>query len=111
MSREFHRIVHAVDVSKKSESENVLIIPNGKRLRLARFSGGTEYSTKEVRIELVHRTGGGDTLIATGYTGCFQYDIDADFVGDGTASIVIKHVNQDSGDLHMSGWWEGTSDV
>ncbi len=107
MAREFKRQMFHKEVAKKSDDEDVYVIPDGKTLRLDRFSGGAEYSKKTVRVELIERDGS-DTVIAAGYVGAgFQYAIDQDFVGDGTKAIVIKHYNDDSGKLWMSGWWEG----
>lgn len=106
--------VFETEVSKKTGnsptvSEDVYVIPNGQTLRLAAFSGGHEYSTQEVRIELVHRVGGTDTAIAVGFGAAFQYRIDRDFAGNGADSIVMRFINGDSGGLRMAGWWDGTT--
>jgi hypothetical protein len=108
MAREYKREMHSLEVSKQTggtptEDGSTYVIPDTRTLRILRFSGGHEHSTKETRIELLW----GSAVIAVGYGGMFQVGIDSDFVGDGTTAITIKHVNGDPSNLHMSGWWEG----
>lgn len=106
-----HHLLH-VEVAKKqgntpTVSEDVWVIPAGTKLTVLRFSGGHEYSRSEVRLELCHRVGGQDETIAVGYAGAFQYTIDRGFTGNGSDSIVIRHVNGDAQPLNTASWWEG----
>lgn len=101
------RHMHNLDVPKSSTDESAYPIPEGKTLRIDRFSGGLEYSKKETRVELVKRDGGADTVLAIGYVGNFQYRIDADLTGGSATFLVVRLVNQDSSVLNMAGWWEG----
>ena len=107
---QFKKHTIAQSVAKKTGNSNTVVedeytIPNGKTLTLDRLTGGTEYSTKETRIELVDR-GGSDTIIAVGYGQSFDFYLGEDFIGDGTKKIVIRLVNGDtSGALHMFARW------
>jgi len=106
MSRTFKKEIVSGDIAKKSTDDTSFLVPSGALLRLNRFSGGWESSEKEMRIELLW----GTSIIAVGYANGsnFQMDIDEDFTGDGIKSIIMRRVNQDKGDMHMSAWWEGT---
>lgn len=106
--KSFEREIHSKEVAKKQggnprQDESSFVIPNGKTLRVRRFSGGHETSTKEVRTEL--RWDG--TVVACGYGSCFDYELDMDFLGDGSKELVIRHYNGESQPLHMSAWWVG----
>lgn len=88
--------------------EHVYLIPDGKNLALEVFQGGHEYSTKQIRIELwVRTTSGGDTLINCGYGQDFHKRVEQDFEGDGDRKIVVKMINGDPGQLHMTASWFG----
>ena len=108
MSRTFEREVHAKEVARKSnatptQDEVSFVVPDGRNLRLRRFSGGHESATQEVRVEL---RWDGD-IIAVGYGSCFCYDVEMDLAGDGSKALVIRHYNGESQPLHMAAWWEG----
>lgn len=113
MSSTVQSEVFHMEVPKKkgqpTERESSFLIPDGHTLRLTRFSGGHEYSNKEVRVELLLRSGGSDTIIAVGYGTSFSYLIDRDFLGDGSKEIVFRFVNGDSGALSMTAWWDGVT--
>lgn len=113
MSNTNQRQVHHQEVAKKTGnsptvSEHEWTIPDGETLKLVRFSGGSEYSAKETRVELVHRTGGDET-VAVGYGSTFEFFIDMDFVGNGSDKVVIRLVNGDASELNMAGWWQGVT--
>lgn len=113
MSNVNQRQLFQEDVAKKTgvsptTSEHEWVIPDGYTLRLTRFSGGIEYSTKETRVELIHRAGT-DTVIAVGYGSSFQLWVDMDFSGNGTDTIVVRFVNGEVSELNMAGWWEGVT--
>lgn len=102
------------DVSKQSGNaatvvEDSYVIPDGSRVRIDSFLGGHEYSTKEVRIELVLRNGS-DVIICVGYGGSFQFQIDREYIGDGTKAVVMRLYNKGNSDLHMTSVWDGWVD-
>lgn len=101
------RQLHSAEVVAESVSEDVYVVPDGKTLRVDRFSGGLQQSQMGARVELVKRSGGGDEVLAIGYVGNFQYQIGEDLVGDGELALVMRLVNKDSGTLSMAAWWEG----
>lgn len=115
MSREFITRIHSTEVAKSSGNtvsvnENVYVVPNGKFLRVTRFTAGHEYSTTECRIELVWRVNSVDSLISVLYAAgtTTQIDLSRDFTGNGSDSLVIRLINGDkAGALHMTGCWEG----
>lgn len=97
--------IHSKEVDKKDLSDELIYtIPDEQVLRVRTFSGGAEFSKKEVRTELLWRFEEVDQVIAVGYGSQFQFVVDRTFSGDG--AIVIRHVNGD-GALHMSAWWDG----
>jgi len=108
MARTPIRRMHSLEVAKKTgssptSSEDSYVVAVDATLRVVRFSGGIEHSTKEVRIELLW----GNDVVAVGYGLNFQLAIDADYIGDGATALTIRHTNGDNTALHMSAWWEG----
>ena len=83
------------------------VIPSGKSVAVEIFQGGHEYSSQEVRIELLERTAEEDVLINCGYGQNFTKKVGSDFVGDGDRKIVVRMTNGDTGDLHMTASWHG----
>lgn len=87
--------------------EDIYTIPNGQNLGIDYFFGGHEYSTKEIRIELVLRDGS-DTILAAGYGSYFNLRVKQDINGNGTRAVVIRLINGDKkSSLHMTGSWYG----
>lgn len=86
-------------------------IPNGETLIIQRFIGGAEGGGGQSKISLYYDstgTGTGD-LIAVGYVADnnFQFDLNAQYIGDGTARIRLARTRLDAGTRETFGRWEG----
>lgn len=93
-----------------TEVEDEFSIPSGKTLSIERFFGGREAAMTEVRIELILKDGGSETVLCVGYAENFDVRDVETVVGNGTNKIVLRLVNGDNGELHMTGMWRGVYD-
>lgn len=112
MAREYISRSLVVQVDKKRRGsptviEDEYLVPTGIEVVIERFLGGREASETEVRTELLVKDGNTETVLFVGYD--LNYDIrDVGLViGNGTKKIIIRHVNGDNGELHMTGLWKG----
>ena len=77
-------IVYSLEVDKRkgfspTVEEFEYVIPSGKSVAVEIFQGGHEYSSQEVRIELLERTAEEDVLINCGYGQNFTKKVGSDF--------------------------------
>lgn len=103
------------NVSKRTGNNNTVVsdeyvIPPGKTLNIVRFMGGREAAETEVRCELIVDDNGAETVLFVGYAENFDVENVAQITGDGTKKVVLRLVNGDNGDLHMTGIWRGIYD-
>jgi len=112
MARESIKVMAAGDVAKKTGSsatkvETTYEVPAGRTLRLSRITVGYEHSVNEVRVEVLSRDGATDTMIAVGYASgtVSQFAVEGD-IPEGEL-VVIRRVNGDPTDLHMTCTVEG----
>jgi predicted signal transduction protein with EAL and GGDEF domain len=108
MAREQIRFLHSRQAPKKSGStpsttDLSYVVGAGKRLRLTRFSFGHESSTAECRIVLLKKIANTESTLSVGY-GCGQFVIDEDVP---TGEVIVRLINGDTGELHMTGVVEG----
>lgn len=85
-------------------------IPSGQTLTITRFSGGAE-GDKASKVELYYdSTGSGvGTLIRVAYlnNSNFDYALNVEYVGDGTARIRLRRARLDAGSREIAGFWDG----
>lgn len=100
------------NVPANSTSESIYTITSGKTLKIQRLSGGGENSVAGGRVELAYRPTGlaaSDVLVEVGYIsgGNFQFQLDENFIGDGTRQLVLKRINGGGGTMRITGKWVG----
>lgn len=108
--RETVRITAAGEVTRRTNGrpnsvDTAYEVPETRTLRLTRILCGTEYSIHEARVEILLVDGDVESVIAVGYFGTIQMTTDIEV--EAGQNVVIRRVNGDPTDLHMTGIVEG----
>ena len=105
-------VVQSVFDGVSNQSELVYVIPDGELLSIVRLRGTIESSVGSGQVELIYRPTGlpaSDVLLEVGIGNGnnFQFDLAEEFLGDGTAQIVLRRTNSGGGTLLIYGKWDG----
>jgi len=98
-------------------SDDVYVIPNGKTLTVSRFAGGAEGNRNRGSVVSLYYdpngNGVGMTLIRMMFLGTsnWEFSLDNQFVGDGTAAIRMRRDRLDNGADFVAGFWDGFRDA
>lgn len=105
------RLVASGDVDRRNNgrvvaAETSYEVPEGRTMRLQRVTLGCEHTVNEARVEVLIVDGEDEAIVAVGYVGTVQLQVDS----EATAGqiVMIRRVNGDPTELHMTGIVEGT---
>jgi hypothetical protein len=102
------------NVAGNGSADTTYLIPSGETLTIQRFAGGAQgdASGSGSKIELWYDpagTGTGMTLVRTGYVrdGNFEFSLDNEYTGDGTALMRVRRTRFSGGALEMAAFFDG----
>lgn len=98
--------------AQSGSTDIVFVIPAGSTITIQRLSGGSEVSNTGGKIELFFDadcSAGGDQFLEVIYANgsSENFELDDDFVGDGTACVRMRRTNLTGGNVDMFARWVG----